>query len=53
VSWSEICLGRVNNEIHDIEWHREALPSQVVQVVIKGQRAGKGHILFSDQTEKV
>jgi len=30
----------------------EALPSQVLQVVAKGQRGGKGHILLSDQTTK-
>ena len=33
----------------------EALPSQAFQVllkVVKGQRAGKGHILFLDQSTK-
>jgi len=45
----------VHNEIHDTQKPSEALPGQVFQVVlkvIKGQRAGKGRILFSDQTTK-
>ena len=43
---SEICLRGV---IHYSRKPCEALPSEVFQVVakvIKGQRAGKGHILF-------
>jgi len=43
------------NEIHNIKKHSEALPSQVFQVVAKSNqraKAGKGHILFSDQTTK-
>ena len=45
----------VHNEIHDTQKPSEALPGQVLQVVvkvIKGQRAGKGRILFLDQTTK-
>ena len=46
----EICLRRVDNEIHSIKKPSETLPSQVFQVVakvIKGQRGGKGaHFVF-------
>jgi len=44
-SWQKV-VGGVDNEIHNILKPREALPSQVFQVVlkvIKGQRAGKGN----------
>ena len=42
VSWPEICLRRVNNEIHYIQRLREALPSQVFQVVVKSNQRAKG-----------
>ena len=47
-----IGLRGVHYEIHTIRKPREALPSQVFQVVAKGQRVGKKHILFLDQTTK-
>jgi len=53
----EISLRGVYNEIPNIMKLYEALPTQVFKVVVKSsqrakgwQRAGKGHILFLDQT---
>ena len=47
------CIFIVHNEIHKAQKPSEALPSQVVAKVTKGQRAkGKGRILFLDQTTK-
>jgi len=41
-----IGLRGVHYEIHTIRKPNEALPSQVFQVVAKGQRVGKRHICF-------
>jgi len=38
----EICLRRVHNEIHNFQKPREALPSQVFQVVAKSNGRAKG-----------
>ena len=47
-SWQKV-VGGVDNEIHNILKPREALPSQVFQVVlkvIKGQRLVRAHFVF-------
>jgi len=41
-SRQKFCLRRVHNEIHNVQEPREALPSQVFQVVAKSNQRAKG-----------